>query len=984
MLRVFANLIQRARGLPWFASAMLAALGARTAVAAVPLNVGDLNSIYIHAADRASEIVPAAVIAIVDRDGRALLVRRANGSNTVSASERAIAVAKAGTSIFLSSNGEAFTSRTAGFIIQQNFPPGVFNRSPGPLVGVGFSNLAYSDINYFRELNGDRIPGSRLYGSPGGVPLYKDGVVVAAIGVTGDGTEQEDATISGSDKDEAIALAGQKGFEPSGEIVATNVYIDGISLPYVASEAKAATHSAGVAFDPAGVDAPAPATWPTAVIGGVPGQIRAVIRSDPLTDPIDGQARLTEAEVRTILANAAARTLVTRGGIRLPRGQPAAVFITVVNNPAQAGVAPVVLGTFRTPDATLFSWDVAIQKARTAVFFSSKTRAFSTRTVGFLAQTMYPPGLANQPAGPFNGLQERFSLPLLSGTAGSNPNLPNGMTIFPGGFPLYRNGVLIGAVGVSGDGVDQDDLIAASGTVGFQPSPGIRADNTSYLGARLPYAKFPRDAELRPGVDPVTSVPAGFQGLNDTGALLTTLSSLSGGDVSSAPSFLAQPVSEATNVGSSATFSVTVTGNPAPTIQWKKDGVNIAGATSPTLTVANVQAGDGGMYTAVAANSAGSNMSSAAALTVTATAVPVITLQPQGHAIAAGSSVIFGAEASGGGLSYQWQKNGAVLDGATSAQLLVSNAQASDAGNYSLTATNISGTVTSSAATLSVVGAGDPGRLLNASVRIISGADANVLIVGFALGGNGTSGTKSLLVRGIGPTLVGFGVPSAMVDPTLQIIPQGSTVPIESNDNWGGSPAISATSAATGAFSLPDANSKDSALVTSLSGGAFSAKVAGLANSTGTVLAEIYDAAPGPFNASAPRLINISARVPSSNDNPLIAGFVIGGSTAKTVMIRAIGPYLSQFFGAAAMADPKLELYMRQSGSDNLLVANDNWGGSPLVTSTAASVGAFALPDPESKDAVLLATLDPGIYSVKVLGVNNASGIILVEIYEVP
>ncbi len=510
-----------------FAAALLAAPLARAA-----LTPADLVTIFTHAADRAAEVSPNAVIAIVDRDGRALLVRRANGSAAVSAGERAIAVSKAGTAIFLSSNGEAFTSRTAGFIIQQNFPPGVFNRPPGPLVGVGFSNLAYSDVNYFREIDGARIPGTRLYGSPGGVPLYQDGTLAAAIGVTGDGTEQEDYSITGADLDEAVALAGQRGFEPPDGIRATNVYIDGISLPYVGSEAKAAARSAGVTLDPASLTVPAPYAWSSAVIGGVAVQVRSAIQGDPLGGLIDGQPRLTESEVRSILAKAAERTLYTRGGIRLPRGQPAAVFITVVNNPAQAGVAPTVLGTIRTPDATMFSWDVAVQKARTAVFFSSKNRAFSTRTVGFLAQSMYPPGLANQPAGPFNGLQERFSIPLLSGTAGANPNLPNGMTIFPGGIPLYRNGVIVGAIGVSGDGVDQDDLVAAAGSEGYLPADALRADFMSYLGARLPYVKFPRDAELRPNVDPVTSLPSGYQALDAevSNGSLTTLSSLSTSD----------------------------------------------------------------------------------------------------------------------------------------------------------------------------------------------------------------------------------------------------------------------------------------------------------------------------------------------------------------------------------------------------------------------------------------------------------------------
>jgi uncharacterized protein GlcG (DUF336 family) len=155
----------------------------------------------------------------------------------------------------------------------------------------------------------------------------------------------------------------------------------------------------------------------------------------------------------------------------------------------------------------MFSWDVAVQKARTALFFSSNTRAFSTRTVGFLSQSLYPPGINGTSPGPFFGLQELFSLfPLGTNTLNGaivpssglvlNPALPNGMTIFPGGFPLYRNGVLIGAIGVSGDGIDQDDIIAASGTVNLLAATDIRADHFLFRGTRLPYAKFPRNPSL--------------------------------------------------------------------------------------------------------------------------------------------------------------------------------------------------------------------------------------------------------------------------------------------------------------------------------------------------------------------------------------------------------------------------------------------------------------------------------------------------------
>ena len=177
-------------------------------------------------------------------------------------------------------------------------------------------------------------------------------------------------------------------------------------------------------------------------------------------------------------------------------------FISVVNFPNRDGVSPTVLGTFRTGEATIFSWDVAVQKARTAIAYSNNGNrlAMSARTVGFLAQTHYPPGIDADRPGPFLGQQEIASgllgvVPnvMLNTSFTINPNFPNGITIFPGGFPLYRNGQLIGAIGISGDGVDQDDIVAASGTHDFLTPESIRADRVVFRGARLPYAKFPRD-----------------------------------------------------------------------------------------------------------------------------------------------------------------------------------------------------------------------------------------------------------------------------------------------------------------------------------------------------------------------------------------------------------------------------------------------------------------------------------------------------------
>jgi uncharacterized protein GlcG (DUF336 family) len=514
---------------------LLAAAECLASSAVAQLTLTDVSRIITQAVTRAVVISPNSVIAVTDREGDVLGVWVMRGG-AATVPEIATAVSKAGTAAYLSSNQNAFTSRTAGFIIQQHFPPGVFNTAPGPLVGVGLSNLFFSDINKFRAPGSvilfspnpgtAKIPGTNttairavfgtsLDGSPGGVPLYKYGQLVGAVGVTGDGVpggiaafraENPFIYIGGYDKDEDIALAAQRGYAPSSTILATNVFINGIRLPYVNSSTVYSTTNilrgnADPNYPIRG--APAQFAYPAATFGGVPGQIRQPIRSDPLSGTINGQPRLTSAEVTNILSRAAYQTSITRAGIRLPIGVPMKAFITVVNNPNMAGVAPMVLGTFRTGEATLFSWDVAVQKARTVIYYSThdflnfgRNIAMSVRCVGFLAQCNYPPGIDGNAPGPFNGAQERFSGLLgnhcnpaaitFSGT-GLNSALPNGITIFPGAFGLYRNGVLVGAIGISGDGVDQDDLLAPT---------AIRSDQFFYRGTRLPYAKFPRDWQL--------------------------------------------------------------------------------------------------------------------------------------------------------------------------------------------------------------------------------------------------------------------------------------------------------------------------------------------------------------------------------------------------------------------------------------------------------------------------------------------------------
>src|SRR5438034_2164992 len=489
------------------------------------LSSNDVATVIAQAVTRANYFVTNGtaingVVAVVDREGFVLGVWSLHSNPDQL--EVIDAITKAGTAAFLSSGQQAFSSRTAGFIVQQNFPPGIQNRPSGPLVGVNFSNLSFSDVNRFKDphtyspaafgsgTNGAPITGlgfaalSGLAGSPGGVPLYKSGELVGGVGAAVTGKPpipelydiQTDATQQ-SDVDEDVALAGQIGFGPPNSIIGSALLIDGIRLPYVnassSMDAVLALGTTGSVVAPYGITNSPPVSYPLMNLDGIVGELRSPIIGDPISNSIDAVARLAASEVAEILPLASKRASIPRAAIRLPAGQPAQVFISVVNNPNQPGTVPTVLGTFRTHDATIFSWDVSVQKARTAVFFSDSSRAYSTRTVGFLAQSFYPPGIAGTSPGPFLGLQERYSLLPLGVTNILNgvyfttnapppltpdPNLPDGITIFPGGFPLYRNGKLIGAIGVSGDGVDQDDLIAASGTVKFLAPDSIRADRT--------------------------------------------------------------------------------------------------------------------------------------------------------------------------------------------------------------------------------------------------------------------------------------------------------------------------------------------------------------------------------------------------------------------------------------------------------------------------------------------------------------------------
>jgi uncharacterized protein GlcG (DUF336 family) len=788
---------------------VLLVLGLSTLAANAQLTASDVDLIIKQAATRASEISPASVIAVTDREGFVLGIWNVGGGEPTP-EQIATAVSKAGTAAYLSSDQNAFTTRTAAFIIQQHFPPGVSNVPTGPLVGVGLSNLFRSDVNRFKHIAisppptptpsilttaqspgtfFDFVLGTSLDGAPGGMPLYKDGHLVGGIGVTGDGTpppitgfrdENPFIFIAGYDKDEDIALAGQIGFKPSSDILATNVYINGISLEYIEST----THLSDTLIRPGNVAsqypiraAPLPFPYPIATLGGVEGQIRQPIISDPVAGTINGQPRMTAAEVTSVLAAAADRVRTTRAGIRLPIGIQMEAFITVVNFPNRDGMAPAVLGTFRTGEATLFSWDVAVQKARTAIAYSNNgnTMALSTRTVGFLAQSHYPPGIdANHP-GPFFGQQEALSG--LNGTLsnvtfpGGSPmtDLPNGITIFPGGFPLYRNGQLIGAIGISGDGVDQDDIVGASGTVVFPTPLEIGADEFTFEGARLPYAKFPRDptGTLADSDEVVMASPHAItvsEGLLNISTRLT----VGAGDNQAIAGFI---------ISGSASKDLVVRALGPSLAQFGVAGV----LANPALELHN-QAG------AVIATNRDWQTTQKDEITAAGLAPPNDVEAAIRMTLAPGSyTAVMSSETAAGGVG------------------LVE---------------------------LYDLSAGSDSELANISTRGVVGTSDDVLIGGFIVGG--ATGCSKVVTRALGPSLTALGVSGALVDPMLELHDANGDL-LMANDSWAETQALDLE-----AVNLVPTDPREAAAVEWLAAGSYTAVLRGSAGTTGIGLIEAY------------------------------------------------------------------------------------------------------------------------------------------------
>ena len=545
--------------------------------AAESLSVAEVQTVIAQAAAQASAQGEAAVITVVDRSGNVLAVfsmpnapvtatipDAPNGQNVdiqgltnPPVPAEAAAIAKAITGAYLSSGGNAFSTRVASQIVQEHFPPAptTIGLESGPLFGVQFSQLPCSDLSsrFVDGMIGPQRSPLGLAADPGGFPLYKNGVVVGGIGVFADGVYGFDPNTLDIDidADESIALAGTIGFEAPVSIRADRISADGTSLRYTDATYAGLSDVSGASFTGTAGNL-------VAVRGYTDGAIRAgtaygteasglrpstaadfsnpdaYVLSDgagmnrfPIrggTDGMDVGSPITEAEATAILEEAFAVMSRARAQIRRPLDSRAQVSISLVDTRGR------MLGSVRSPDAPLFVTDVSLQKASTANFFTGvyaanellaaqgevpeyvqRVRsflndpnaltgafAFADRSGGNLSRPYFPDGEVGTPHGPLSRPIEQFNpfstglqsalilgnlaehlkfvndvtltvpdtsrgcstLPVIEG---QGTRLDNGIQIFPGSVPVYRGNQLVGGIGVSGDGIDQDDMISFLG-----------------------------------------------------------------------------------------------------------------------------------------------------------------------------------------------------------------------------------------------------------------------------------------------------------------------------------------------------------------------------------------------------------------------------------------------------------------------------------------------------------------------------------------
>ena len=257
-------------------------------------------------------------------------------------------------------------------------------------------------------------------------------------------------------------------------------------------------------------------------------------------------------------------------------------------------------------------------------------------------------------------------------------------------------------------------------------------------------------------------------------------------------------------------------------------------------------------------------------------------------------------------------------------------------------------------------------RLVNISTRGQVGTGFDVMIGGFVIGG---STAKTVAVRAIGPSLASFGIPGPLANPQIQLVRSSDQTIVATNDEW----TTAANAAQLVANWLAPTDGRESTILVSLQPGAYTAIVSGASNGTGTALVEVYE-----LDRPESPLVNISTRGKVlTGFDVMIGGIALGGDGPQTVVVRAIGPSLANYGVAGPLANPQLQL-VRQS-DQTIIASNDDWGSA----SNAAALQASGFAPSNPLESALYITLDPGLYTAIVSGVNNGTGVGLVEVYKV-
>lgn len=452
------------------------------------------------------------VLAVFDVPGAPTTGTGNFGNTTEDADELAVALAR--TAAFFSNSQAPLSSRTVRFISGIHFPPGVDNAPNAALYGIENTNrgcqLDPSLTPGVLVAKGTTIAGTTpglgiITGkasvddndpaavNPGGVPIFKNNFLVGGVGVVADATAlgpdlasavAEYAAFSGANAGNGLTPFPEP-LPPPGAVV-----IDGVTLPFVNQTSI-----------PAGISPSTNGPYTVSAVAGTLPMPDANGSDGVFLLPARAGSVLSQPQVTQIVNNAVATAKLTRALIRLPLESRTRMSIAVSDTDG------TLLAVYRMNDGTIFSIDVAATKARNAVYFSSTATtvaadlpgvplgtAVTNRTLGFGAQPLFPPGINGSSQGPFYSLYLNDILnPCTQGSQSPPIANPGGIVFFPGSLPLYINGTLVGGLGVSGDGVDQDDYVTNGGAAGFYAPTAVQADQVVIDNVRLPYLKFPRD-----------------------------------------------------------------------------------------------------------------------------------------------------------------------------------------------------------------------------------------------------------------------------------------------------------------------------------------------------------------------------------------------------------------------------------------------------------------------------------------------------------